>query len=229
MKTTAVDRILRFAYLAWAIPAISIALLAGGGTPENLTRILVLVLLIGEFTFRRQLSDWAGKFMPRQRFLLLGLVLASIVEGFHMISTPVFLSLRISPNTAAAQGLKFYLLDLVYTLPAYVLIFSVIYYFAKRCRYSLWQYILIMGLGQVIGDGGLFYFFGAPGMLIFLPYPMSNYHAVNVLPYLAVEKDLPDNRAGSLVSKAAALPAIILTYLVCGALIKIAGKPFGLQ
>jgi hypothetical protein len=85
-----------------------------------------------------------------------------------------------------------------------------------------------MGLGQALGDGGMFFFAAAPQMAIFLPYPMTNYHACNVLPFVATRDALPaarvEGRRGWL-----AIPALIAVYLVCGSVIKLAGRAAGLD
>ena len=65
-------------------------------------------------------------------------------------------------------------------------------------------------------------------MLAFLPYPMTNYHAVNVIPFLAVRGTLAppgDARGWPWL----AVPALIGTYLVCGSVIKLVGRAAGLD
>ena len=107
--------------------------------------------------------------------------------------------------------------DRLFTLPAYVVIFSLLWFFINRYRYTLWNYILVMGLAQTLGDGGLFFFIDAPAMLFFLPYPMTNYHAINIIPFLAVRDHLPPARSIS-AGRYLAIPALIGAYLVCGAI-----------
>lgn len=145
-----------------------------------------------------------------------------------MISRPVFLSLRIGWDTPFTQGLINYAIDLLFTVPAYFVIFSVIWYFINRYQYTLWQYIILMGLAQALGDGGLFFFLNAPAMLFFLPYPMTNYHAINVIPFLAVRDRLNHERLTSSSAYLAVL-GVIGTYLICGAIVKLLGKAFGLD
>ena len=65
--------------------------------------------------------------------------------------------------------------DRLYTVPAYLVVLSVIWWFINRYRYPYWHYVITMGLGQALGDGGLLFFLNAPAMLVFLPYPMTNY------------------------------------------------------
>ena len=98
----------------------------------------------------------------------------------------------------------------------------------NRYPYPLWHYVVLMGLAQALGDGGLFFWWNAPAMLFFLPYPMTNYHAINVLPFLAVRAQLQPARSASL-GRYLAVPGVIGTYLVCGALIKLLGRYYGLE
>ncbi len=215
-------------YCLWAAFAICSAIAFSGFSAENVTRLLVIAFLFGQIALRSMLAKALPQLAPKTRFIVLGTVLAAVVEGFHMISTPVFLSLRIGADTSLMQGLINYALDLLFTVPAYLVIFSVIWVFVNRYRYPLWHYVVIMGLAQALGDGGFFYFWNAPAMLLFLPYPMTNYHAINVIPFLAVRGDLKCNRSASALIYLA-VPALIGTYLVCGAIIKFLGRFFGLE
>ena len=214
-------------YCLWAAFAICSAIAFSGLSAESVTRLLVIVFLFGQIALRSMLVKALPRLAPKTRFIFLGTILAAVVEGFHMISTPVFLSLRVGADTSLTQGLINYALDLLFTVPAYLVIFSVIWHFINRYHYTYWRYVIIMGLGQALGDGGLFYFWNAPAMLLFLPYPMTNYHAINVIPFLAVRNDLKCDRPASALIYFA-VPALIGTYLVCGAIIKILGRIFGL-
>lgn len=215
-------------YCLWAALAIGIAIAAKGLTPENVTRILVIGFLLAQIALRARLTRLLPGLSPRSRFIVMGTALAAVVEGFHMISKPVFLTLRIGRETSFAQGLTRYALDLLFTVPAYLVIFWVIFFFIDRYRYSLWRYVITLGLAQALGDGGIFFFIGAPALLLFLPYPMTNYHAINAIPFLAVRDRLAEER----VADARAwlvIPAVIGTYLVCGAVIKLVGRWVGLE
>ena len=214
-------------YGVWAIVAIGLSIGRSGLSPESVTRLLVIALLLGELALRPMLVDALPALASRTRFLVLGTLLAAAVEGMHMISMPVFLALRIDRETSFAGGLVRYALDLLFTLPAYVVIFSLLWFFIIRYRYTLWNYILVMGLAQTLGDGGLFFFIDAPAMLFFLPYPMTNYHAINIIPFLAVRDHLPPARSIS-AGRYLAIPALIGAYLVCGAIIKLVGRSLGL-
>lgn len=215
-------------YVSWAVVAIGLSISVAGLTPEGVTRLLVLGFLGAQLVFRERLTAALPALAPRARFVVMGTLLAAVVEGFHMVSTPVFLSLRVGPGTSAPAALKAYALDLLFTVPAYLVIFSVLYSFIARYRYGTWAYAVGMGFAQTIGDGGLFFFANAPALLLFLPYPMTNYHAVNVIPFLAVRDVLPGERRAH-ARAWLAIPAVIATYLVCGAAIKAAGRWCGLE
>jgi hypothetical protein len=215
-------------YCIWATLAIGLSVALAGLTAESVTRLLVIAFLFGQIAWRTQLARAFPRLAPKARFIVLGTLLAAVVEGLHMISMPVFTSLRIERDTSFTQGLTCYALDLLYTVPAYLVIFAVIWFFINRFHFTLWRYIVVMGLGQALGDGGLIYFMNAPAMLVFLPYPMSNYHAVNVIPFLAVRDHLAHERPAGVVSYMA-VPALIATYFACGAIIRLTGRYFGLE
>jgi hypothetical protein len=215
-------------YCAWAALAVGGSIALAGLNAESVTRILVIGFLGVQLAFRERLAAALPALAPKARFVALGTLLAAVVEGLHMISTPVFLSLRVGPGTSFAQGSRFYALDLLFTVPAYLVIFTVIWFFVSRYQYGTWTYVVVTGFAQAIGDGGLFFFANAPAMLVFLPYPMTNYHAVNVLPFLAVRDQLdPEKPSGA--RSWLVVPAVVGTYLVCGALIKVAGRWSGLE
>jgi hypothetical protein len=221
------DRVIALVYLLWAVVAISLALLVGGLSDDNLTRLLILGFLAAQLVGVRFVRGPLSRLRPRARFVASGLVLAAAVEGFYMISRPVFPSLRIGAETDVLTGIQSYAIDLALTLPAYVAILLAIWWCISRYRYTLWEYILIMGAGQMFGDG-LFYFASAPAMLVFLPYPMTNYHAINIAPFLVTRGELPATARTSR-RRFFALPLLVLVYLVCGAVISMVGSLTGLQ
>ena len=109
----------------------------------------------------------------------------------------------------------------------YIVIFLVIWFFMTRYQYKLWQYLLLIGLGQALGDGG-FYFVAAPFMLPFLPYVMVNYHAMNFVPYLLAKDSIKPKRFGW--AKYVLPPVvIIITYLILGGAIHLIGVLTGLK
>jgi len=215
-------------YCLWAATAIGVSMVLAGATAETITRLLVLAFIAGQYMFRARLMNALPRLAPRARFITMGVLLAAVVEGFHMISKPVYSSLLVGLDTPPSHALRLYAIDLLATTPAYVLIFAVIWFFISRYRYGLWSYIVVMGLGQVLGDGGIFFFAAAPQLVIFLPYPMTNYHACNVLPFVATRDALPVARAGGRRGWVA-VPALIAVYLVCGSVIKLVGRAAGLD
>ena len=121
-------------YCVWAIVAIGLSIGLSGLSPESVTRLLVIALLLGELALRPTLVGALPALTPKIRFLVLGIVLAAAVEGMHMISMPVFPALRIVGETSFVQGLVRYALDLLFTLPAYAVIFSLLWFFINRYR-----------------------------------------------------------------------------------------------
>ncbi|MCR4369399.1 MAG: hypothetical protein NUV67_05845, partial [archaeon] len=85
--------------------------------------------------------------------------------------------------------------------------------------------VVFMSLGQALGDGIAFFLF-APAMLLFLPYVMLNYQAMNVVPFLLSGKNKNVSFPGL---KKYLLPvvSIVLIYLIGGIMIKIVGSFFG--
>lgn len=215
-------------YVGWAAVAIAAALARSGLDAEATTRLLVLGLLGLQLALRGPVVQVIQRIPARGRFVLSATALAGVVEGLHMISTPVFPSLRVDRDTSVSTALGSYLIDLALTLPSYLLIFALIERFARAYRYSTWEFVLVMALGQALGDGGLYFFASAPWMLVFLPYPMTNYHAVNVLPYFAIVDTLAPARPASR-RRFLAIPALVATYFVCGSLIKLVGRALGLE
>ncbi len=213
-------------YVGWAAVSIAIAFAADGLSPRTATRIGVLSFLGLQLAFRRRLAAAFPRLSPRTRFVLLGCLLAAGVEGFHMVSEPLWAWLRVGPGTPPLRALGFFALDVAATTPAYVAILSVMWVFLARFRWSPWGWALTFALAQTLGDGGIFLFSGNPGLLLFLPYPMTNYHAMNVVPYLAASPALDPSRPWS-PRAFLAVPAVVATYLVCGGALKALGAALG--
>lgn len=213
-------------YAAWGACAIGIAFAADGPSARNATRVGVLLFLGLQLAFRKRLASLFPRLSPRARFVLLGCLLAAVVEGFHMVSEPLWPWLRVGRGTPPLRALGFFLIDVAATTPAYVAILSVIWALVSRFQFTPWGYALTFALAQTLGDGGLFLFSGNPGLLFFLPYPMTNYHAMNVIPYLAVAESLDPTRPRNLRALLA-VPAVVATYLVCGGMLKALGAVAG--
>jgi hypothetical protein len=92
-------------YCLWALLAICLAVALAGLSSESITRLLTIAFLFVQIALRSTFVKAFSWLSPRTRFIALGTVLAMVVEGFHMISRPVFLSLRIGWNTSLVQGL----------------------------------------------------------------------------------------------------------------------------
>lgn len=215
-------------YGIWSSCSIGFALLLAGLTPDSITRLLVLAFLVGQWLSLPLLKHIPHHWPLRNRFMGLAILLAAVLEGFHMISKPVFASLLIRKETPLSLALTHYGIDLLFTIPAYLVIFWIIWLFISRNPFPLWHYIFIVGVAQMLGDGGLAYFCSAPWMLVFLPYPLSNYHAMNILPFLAIRDHL--HREGPASPRVfLALPTIVLVYFVCGSVIQILGNAWNLR
>jgi len=214
-------------YCAWAAIAIGLAFAQGGLSNANLTRAGVLGFLALQIAVRARLVTAFAGFAPRARFVVYCTLLAAVVEVLHMNSKPVFDTLRVTAATPFGDALRFTAIDLAFTLPAYFVIFGVMWYFVRRWCWGAWDYAVAMAAGQALGDGGLVFFAGAPHMLAFLPYPMTNYHACNLIPFLAVRGALAPARAGA--ARWLAVPALVMVYFACGAAIKMAGRALGFE
>ena len=214
-------------YLLWALVALGLAFAQPGHSLDHATRVLLLLFvglqLAAAPALRRALARW----QPRTRFVLCAMFLAALVEGLYMFTRPAFACLQVTRETPALRALNYYLSDLALTWPAYFVIFLVIWRQLNRYRYSFWEYALVMGMGQALGDGFVF-FVSAPVMVAFLPYQMLNYHAMNILPYLVVRDDL-DPQASRSARRFLALPLLVAVYLACGAMIAFVGPRLGLH
>jgi len=137
------------------------------------------------------------------------------VEGFYMITTPVLPSLRIVAGMTAHHMVVNYLIDLSFTIPAYVFIFNVIWRLIKTYSYRPWEYAILFALGQALGDGSRTFLFN-PGLLAFLPYIMINYHAMNVAPFLSIRENLQSQPRDGLWKWFVPILFIVGAYLVSG-------------
>jgi hypothetical protein len=212
-------------YLAWAAATIVLALGKGGASPDNITHGVVLLLLGAEWLLEKPLARLLVRVPLRRRFVGLSMAFAALVELAHMISNPLDPTLRLDLDTPLAEALRRCAIDLVLTAPAYAVIFTVIARMAARFRYRTWEFAILMAAGQALGDGNAF-FVTSPAMLIFLPYVMLNYHAMQLVPYLLVREELRGSEEGW---RRVAWPLIALpvTYLSCGVAIKVLGRALG--
>lgn len=191
-----------------------------GMSRNSVTRLLILAYLA--------LTLWIGRrYAPRgsARLFISTCVLSSMaVEFFYMFSRPVFPSLLFQPGDSWPDLLHKTLVDWSFTAPAYIVIYAVCWRLLNRFRYSLTEYVLLFSAGQALGDGNAF-FIAQPGMLLFIPYVMLNYQAINVLPYLWVrERLVGQRRRGRWLAPLLLIP---ITYWFMGASIQVAGKLCG--
>jgi len=215
-------------YATWLFIVLVLVFMQKGIETANLTHGLVILFLILQFLLVKNLAPLPGRWSCRSRFLATGLFNAAVIEGFYMIHEPVFKVLKCVPSMSLSAMVRNYAIDLAFTLPVYLAVFSVIWYCINKYQYTLFQYLIVFSLGQALGDGGVFFFSASPFLLLFIPYTLVNYHAMNVLPFVLVRDHLPPGETGW---KKLVVPplAVILVYLAGGALIKMVGSLFTLQ
>ncbi|MFN8614188.1 MAG: hypothetical protein U0931_42045 [Vulcanimicrobiota bacterium] len=210
------------AYIIWTSLVLSVCFAHDGMSRNSLTRLLILAYLALSLGLGRRLRPQGGAGL----FVFVCVVSSLVVEFFYMFSRPVFPHLLFQPGDAATTVVYKTLVDWAFTAPAYVVIYAVFWRLLARYRYSLTEYVLLFSAGQALGDGNAF-FLAQPGMLLFIPYVMLNYQAINVLPYLWVRDRLQGQRLrGRWLVPLLVIP---ITYWVMGACIQIAGKLCGLR
>lgn len=212
-------------YLAWSTIAISIAFLAGKLSNDNITHLFILgFLLLSLFLFR-----YFNPKRPKLFFIISCSVLAALGEGAYMISKPVLPSLLTPLNAPLELFIHNYLIDLALTIPVYIFIFSVIWWLINKFNYSRWEYIFLFALGQALGDGSSFFALN-PFLLILIPFIMLNYHAMNVAPYLRIEKYLSEKtRSNSLWKYPLAIICVWASYFIGGTAIKVMVKILNIE
>jgi len=219
------NKIIVFLYLIWAVVTFVIVLPNKDLYLENITHVLILIFFVLQIVFYKIISK-----LPildaKKRFILLGVIFASIVEGFYMISDPVFESLKVTSGLSLFQILSNYAIDLLFTVPVYIAIFYAIWFFINKYDYNFWEYLIFISLGQSLGDGG-FFFLANPLALVFLPYVMLNYHSMNLIPYMLVKSDLKKGKK-SIMRFVIPPIALIAIYFVLGFIIQIIGAIVGL-
>ncbi len=212
-------------YLLWLIFTVLITFSVSKLSNDNITHIVILIILV--------LSLFAFKLFkpknPKRFFIISSVILATLCEGAYMISKPVRESLIITKNSTFIEFIQNYAIDLTFTVPAYILIFFVIWKLINKYNYSTFEYIFLMAFGQALGDGNAF-FFANPFMLVFIPYIMLNYHAMNIFPYLKIRdflKDIP--KSNSKWKYPVTVLSLFVTYIFAGGIIHIVAKTIGLE
>jgi hypothetical protein len=220
------NKIIVSVYIIWAVIVFAITFVSKGLDSENITHMLIIFFFFAQLIAYPLIKLVSKLFSPKIGFLTIGLIFAAVVEGFYMISDPVFDSLKLTAGMSMGKMLGNFLIDLIFTIPVYIVIFLVIWYFINRYSYKLWEYLIIISLGQALGDGG-FFFIASPFMLIFLPYVMINYHSMNLIPYI-LTKDSLKSQKNSWMKYIIPPSVIILIYIMFGILINIIGPLFAL-
>ncbi|MCL5774656.1 MAG: hypothetical protein M1333_00425 [Patescibacteria group bacterium] len=203
-------------YLAWSALVIVLVFAKTGFTTDNITHFFILVYLGLSLLLLKKKKTPAEN--PKRQFILLCTISAAVVEGLYMIQMPVFPALRVIAGMTMGQILRNYAIDLAFTIPAYFVIFRVIWFLINKYQYNVWQYAILMALGQALGDGSRT-FLANPGLLVFLPYVLINYHAMNLSPYLKIQNTLPVPRSSSFFKYLSPLIILPLVYVLCGLVI----------
>lgn len=211
----------------WTLVSLVFPVVHDGLNSSSVTRLLILAYFLLCLLWFYKRGQFIEVKNSKGTFIVWCLVNAMVVEIFHMISMPLHQSLLITLNTPLFQALENISIDLVLTLPVYLIIFWIIWNLIKRYNYSSFSFFILIGLGQALGDGNSF-FIANPGALIFLPYVMLNYWAMNFVPYLVVRKQisdtLQDNKWLKIVLPIVLLPTV---YFVAGGAILAIGKILG--
>ncbi len=212
----------------WTLFSLSIPLLRDGLSRDSITRLLILAYFLLSLLWFYKKGQFLQIKNPKKSFILWCTINAMVMEICYMISRPLDMSLLITSNTSFLQGLQNTAVDLILTLPAYLLIFYVIWRLIKRYNYSPFAFFFLMGLGQALGDGNIF-FLANPVLLAFIPYVMLNYWAMNFVPFLLVRNNLGNTSQQDSKWKKIILPIVLLpiTYFVAGATILTLGKMLG--
>jgi hypothetical protein len=210
------NRWLKRLYLLWALLVFLIVFIKGGLSADNLTHAgITLFFFFALWLYRRRKKPISN---PRAFFILRCVLYAAVVEGFYMITAPVLPSLRFTAGMTLSHMVANYLIDLSFTVPAYLFIFYVVWRLIKKYSYTPWEYAILFAFGQALGDGSRTFLFN-PGLLVFIPYVMINYHAMNVAPFLSIRENLQSEGKGGLWKWFAPIVVVFGAYLISGLVI----------
>ena len=213
-------------YVAGTGVVVVLSLAHDGLSADNVTRLLIIAYLAATFAWYWRTRERRPA-PSRRAFVLKCSLSALVVEFCYMFSRPVFASLLVVPGTTPAQALSSMLIDFAFTFPVYLVIFSLFWWLITRYQYRVSEYALLFSLAQALGDGSAF-FLGNPAMLIFIPYVMLNYQAMNIVPYLRIRDSIVPSRSGGAPKYVLPLVLIPATYWVMGAAIILVGRTVGL-
>jgi len=223
---TSVDKILLYTYTAWASFVVLVTFMREGLSANNFTRLLIIAYLLITLAW----YWWTKGRITSQKgwaFVLKCSLSALVVEFFYMFSRPVFDSLLVTRESSAQQLLQNSLIDFVFTFPAYLVIFSLFWFLISRFHYRIGEYVLLFSFGQAMGDGNAF-FLANPTMLLFAPYVVLNYQAINIVPYLRVRHSLKPSHSSKVLKYILPLILIPGAYWIMGAMIIVVGRAVGL-
>jgi len=208
---------MKYFYLIWAVAVFILVFVKDGPSVDTITHSAILIFFFGTLAVYYFQKNNVIK-NPKFYFISRCIVSAAVVEGCYMISKPVLPSLQIIEGMSAGQMLQNYCIDLLFTVPAYVFIFYVIWWLINRYEYTFWEFAIVIAFGQALGDGGRTFLLH-PALIFLVPYVMINYHAMNVVPYLNVRNVLPVGRIKSAWRYIMPIVLIPATYLVSGVFI----------
>jgi hypothetical protein len=209
----------------WAALVFAIVVAKDGLSRDNLTHLGIAVyfgLSLVAIPLMRSAARRVGR---KAVYFAVSLASAAVVETCYMITAPLHPSLLIGAQTGGAQALRNLAVDLALTLPAYGVIFAIVWWLARRYAYGPFEYAFLVSLGQTAGDAQAF-LVANPLMVLFLPYLMLNYVAMSAAPYAAVRDPgaEPLRRRGRWLLPLVLIP---LAYGVCGTLILLVGRALG--
>ncbi len=212
----------------WFAGTLAVSFSNEGWSTASLTRVLIIGFFLVELGWYYGWGRFTKIENPRRTFILFCTLSALAMELFYMVSRPLDMSLLITRDTPFWEAGKNILIDLVLTAPVYIIIFTIIWLLIKRYRYSAFAFFFVMSLGQALGDGGAF-FIANPPTLILIPYIMSNYWAMNFVPFLLIRNQVePSVKEGRAWEKILA-PIILLplTYFISAVVIITIGRAIG--
>lgn len=214
------------AYVAWGAVVLGIVLVKDGATPDNLTHLAILGWLAITASLLRALRAVAARIGAAQLFVIASVVSAAVVEVCYMITAPLHPSLLVTRETGAGAMLRNVAVDLALTIPAYVLIFALVWQLVRRYDYRALEFTVLVSAGQALGDGMAF-FTANPATLLMLPYVMINYHAMSLVPFLATRDALPAGRRRGIGMVVLPLVGLPLVYGIVGTAIVALGRGLG--
>ena len=181
------------AYLLWTAVLVIGHVNDNFDTLEDVTRF-ILIGYVGLFLiFLPMLRPLVRRvpLSPGVKYVALCVASAAIVEIAHMISTPFNDSVKIViGETPPSTALLYVLIDLAVTLPAYVIVFTLVWRrLLTRYGYAPLEFIMLISLGQFIGDANIHL---VPGILLIYawPYVLLIYHLMNIPPYLLMKQEI---------------------------------------